>query len=55
MKKRFTDEQIVRILREAETKDQPILEACKRHNITEQTFYRWLNASAGGTSLTPGD
>lgn len=38
MKKRFTDEQIVRILREAETKDTPIRELCKRHNITWQTL-----------------
>jgi len=43
MKKRFADEQIVRILREAETKDQPIRDLCKRHNITEQTFFRWRN------------
>ena len=47
MKKRFTDEQIVRILREAETKDQPIREVCKRHNITEQTFFRWRNRLGG--------
>jgi putative transposase len=47
MKKRFTDEQIVRILREAETKDQPLREVCKRHNITEQTFFRWRNRLGG--------
>ena len=47
MKKRFTDKQIVRILREAETKDQPIREVCKRHNITEQTFFRWRNRLGG--------
>ena len=47
MKKRFSDEQIVRILREAETKDQPIREVCKRHNITEQTFFRWRNRLGG--------
>ena len=47
MKKRFTDEQIVRILREAETKDQPIREVCKRHNITEQAFFRWRNRLGG--------
>jgi len=47
MKKRFTDEQIVRILREAETKDQPIREVCKRHDITEQTFFRWRNRFGG--------
>ena len=47
MKKRFTDEQIVRILRETETKDQPIQEVCKFHNITEQTFFRWPNRLGG--------
>lgn len=47
MKKRFTDEQIVRILREAETRDQPIRDLCKRHNITEQTFFRWRNRLGG--------
>ena len=47
MKKRFTDEQVVRILREAETKEIPIRDLCKRHNITEQTFFRWRNQFGG--------
>lgn len=47
MKKRFTDEQIVRILREAETKDTPIRELCKRHSITQQTYFRWRNSLGG--------
>ena len=53
MKKRFTDEQIVRILREAETRDQPIRDLCKRHNITEQTFFRWRNRLGGMGFLMP--
>lgn len=40
MKKRHTDEQIIRILREAESHQEPVKDLCKRHNITEQTFYR---------------
>ena len=47
MKKRYTDEQIIRILREAETKEVPIRELCKRHNITDQTFFRWRNRFGG--------
>jgi putative transposase len=40
-KKRFTEEQIVRILREAEKKERSIGEICKAHGISEQSFYRW--------------
>jgi putative transposase len=47
MKKRYTDEQIIRILREAESREIPVKDLCKRHNITEQTFYRWRNKFGG--------
>jgi putative transposase len=47
MKKRHSEEQIVRILREAEAKDVPIKDVCRRHNITEQTFFRWRNRYGG--------
>jgi putative transposase len=47
MKKRHSEEQIIRILREAETKATPIRDVCKQHNISEQTFYRWRDKYGG--------
>ena len=41
MKKRFSEEQIVRILRQAERAEQTVAEVCKQHGICEQTWYRW--------------
>jgi putative transposase len=43
VKKRFTEEQIIGILREAEVDGVVIREICRRHNITKQTFFRWRN------------
>lgn len=43
---RFTDEQIVSLLHEA-TASGNIREVCRRHGITETTFYRW-RAKYGG-------
>jgi len=40
-KKRFSEEQIVRILRQAEAAHQTVAEVCKQHGISEQTWYRW--------------
>ncbi len=47
MKKRFTDEQMILILREAETGAMTIKALCRKHNITGQTFFRWRNKFGG--------
>ena len=47
MKKRFTEEQIIRILREVEVTGSRIQDVCRKHNIVEQTFYRWRNKYGG--------
>lgn len=38
-KSRHTDEQIVKILREAD--ETTIAETARKHSITDQTIYRW--------------
>ena len=49
MKKRFTEEQIVAILQEAERADTQ-REVIRKYNISEQTFYKWKR-SYGGMSV----
>ena len=46
MKKRFTEEQIARILKEAE-EGMAAIDVCRKHNISEQTFYRWKSKYGG--------
>lgn len=44
--KRYSPEQIVKILREAERADSA-RDVIRRYDITEQTFYRWKKVYAG--------
>ena len=46
-RKRFTEEQIVRILQESDRGGSTVAELCKRHGVSEQSFYRWKKMYGG--------
>ena len=46
MKKRFTEEQIIAVLREAEA-GAKVAELLRKHGISEATFYNWCKRYAG--------
>ncbi|HVL40190.1 MAG TPA: transposase [Fimbriimonadaceae bacterium] len=45
-KSRFSEEQVVRILQEAES-GKAIQEVCRAHGVSEPTFYAWKRKYAG--------
>lgn len=45
--KRFSEEQIIRILREAESSESTVVDVVKKNGISEQTFYRWRRKFGG--------
>jgi putative transposase len=45
-RKRFTEEQIIGILKQAEAGSSN-QEICRKNGITEQTFYRWRSKYGG--------
>ncbi len=46
-KSRFTPEQILQALRQAESGTTPAVEICRKMGITETTFYRWKKQYTG--------
>nr|WP_155419566.1 IS3 family transposase [Ralstonia solanacearum] len=50
MKKRFTEEQIIGVLKEAEAGLKPA-ELCRKHGISEATYYNW-KAKFGGMTVS---
>ena len=45
-RKRFSEEQIIGILKEAES-GVPAVEVVRKHGISENTFYRWKSKYGG--------
>ena len=43
----FSQEQIIRILQQAETGETTVQALCREHNISEVTFYRWRKKYGG--------
>ena len=44
--KRYTEEQVIRILKEVES-GKGVKEVCREHGVSEQTVYRWRNKYGG--------
>ena len=50
MQKRFTEEQIIGILKEAEA-GKKVADICRQHGIAEATYYNW-KAKFGGMTVS---
>ena len=49
-KSRFTDSQIIAVLKQAEA-GTPVPELCREHGISSATFYKW-RSKFGGTEVS---
>lgn len=50
MKKRFSEEQIINILKETEA-GAKVVDVCRKHNVAVQTYYSW-KAKFGGMDVS---
>ena len=50
MKKRFTEERIIGILKEAES-GMRVADVCRKHGISDATYYNW-KSNFGGMSVS---
>jgi len=49
-RKRYSEEQIIKILKDGEA-GLKVADLCRKHGISEQTFYRW-KAKFGGMGIS---
>ena len=49
-RKRFTEEQIIRVLKEGEAGEK-VADICRRHGISDATYYNW-KAKYGGMTIS---
>ena len=50
MKKRFSEEQIIGFLKEADA-GMPVVELCRRHGFSDASYYKW-KAKFGGMEVS---
>ncbi|MET3435017.1 putative transposase [Herbaspirillum seropedicae] len=50
MKKRFTEEQIIGFLKEADS-GLPVVELCRKHGFSDASYYKW-KAKYGGMDVS---
>jgi len=49
--RRFTAEEKLEILREAEQPSVTVSEVCRRHGLAPSVFYRWRAVALGGSAV----
>src|ERR1019366_7174203 len=49
--RRFTAEQKIEILREADQPGVAVSEVCRRHGLAPSVFYRWRAVAQGGSAV----